>query len=149
MTSAPRANHVKDIFLNPQTGLLAAQRWTPNKKDPLPGTQYDQCRSIFRGCGSSHGEGFWRIYRHSLLGMYLAIYELRSNSMDSFVDVNDLNPSWFLLHRADPWRLLLMLVRTIVLRVRIQRRYSSILRGLMASQYRKLNPGSKGTWALA
>ena len=26
MTSVPAARHVKDVFLNPQTGLLAAQR---------------------------------------------------------------------------------------------------------------------------
>ncbi|KAL2047790.1 hypothetical protein ABVK25_011340 [Lepraria finkii] len=30
VTSVPRANHVKELFLNPQTGLLAAQRRTPN-----------------------------------------------------------------------------------------------------------------------
>ena len=32
MTSVPAAKHVKDVFLNPQTGLLAAQRQPPNKK---------------------------------------------------------------------------------------------------------------------
>ena len=32
MTSVPAARHVKDVFLNPQTGLLAAQRQSPNKK---------------------------------------------------------------------------------------------------------------------
>ena len=32
MTSVPAARHVKDVFLNPQTGLLAAPRHPPNKK---------------------------------------------------------------------------------------------------------------------
>lgn len=32
MTSVPAARHVKDVCLNPQTGLLAAQRQPPNKK---------------------------------------------------------------------------------------------------------------------
>ena len=32
MTSVPAARDVKDVFLNPQTGLLAAQRQPPNKK---------------------------------------------------------------------------------------------------------------------
>ena len=31
MTSVP-ARHVKDVFLEPQTGLLAAQRQPPNKE---------------------------------------------------------------------------------------------------------------------
>ena len=32
MTSVPAARHVKDVFLSPQTGLLASQRQPPNKK---------------------------------------------------------------------------------------------------------------------
>ena len=32
MTSVPAARHVKDVFLNPQPGLLAAQRQPSDKK---------------------------------------------------------------------------------------------------------------------
>ena len=32
MTSVPAARHVKDVFLNPKTGLLAAERQPPNEK---------------------------------------------------------------------------------------------------------------------